>query len=181
MLLSCIFFTALLFTAIQVVAASEIVNEIELNTDLKDHIHSLPSIPAEGQRSDSIQFDDRVVIVTFFASWCPPCLDEFEALNHIIRQVGTENVTVVALNVFEEFDDNDEIRMSRFLQRTQPEFRVLGGNETSLELFGGINRIPTLFVFDKSGKPAFNFVHTRGADKQSVDALELLEAIRPLL
>jgi len=85
------------------------------------------------------------------------------------------------VNVFEEFDDNDEVRMEKFLQTTQPEFAVLKGTVQSREMFGNIRRIPTLLVFDREGNLAFDFVHAQGATKQSVDSEELLGAIRPLL
>ncbi len=156
--------------------------KITLSASQKSHINQLSSIlPADQQVGGEAQFEDRVTVVTFFASWCPPCLDEFKALNAINSQLGTDNITIVALNVFEEFDDNDEVRMAKFLQTTQPEFRVLEGTEESRQLFGGVNRIPTLFVYDRSGELAFNFVHKRGASKQSVEANELLNAIKPLI
>lgn len=163
-------------------AGQSVAGKAQLSLEQKSHISDLPSIlSADRTITDDIPFDDRVVVVTFFASWCPPCLDEFKALNIINRKLGTDNVTIIALNVFEEFDNNDEARMVKFLQNTQPEFRVLKGSEESRKLFGGVNRIPTLLVFDRAGNMAFNFVHKRGARKQSVDESELLGAIQPLL
>ena len=173
--------TGLLLSVAQSVSAAGI-ETAQLSAEQRAHISELPSIlTAEQTITDDIPFDDRVVVVTFFASWCPPCLDEFKALNAIKNKLGTDNITIVALNVFEEFDDNDEVRMAKFLDNTQPEFRVLEGTDESRELFGGINRIPTLLVYDRTGNMAFNFVHKRGAKKQSVDESELLGAIEPLL
>ncbi len=186
MLFLCPLLLAVLLSVLQTLSASEeaVADPLELRVAQKHHISLLPDLLAENSgdhTDDDIQFEDRVVVVTFFASWCPPCLDEFKALNVISSEFGPDNITVVALNVFEEFDDNDEARMQAFLQNTQPEFTVLKGNKDTRELFGGIKRIPTLLVFDRSGRQAFNFVHQRGAEKQSVDASELLDAIRPLI
>jgi len=73
--------------------------------------------------------------------------------------------------------------MANFLETTQPEFIVLEGTDVSRELFGNINRIPTLLVFDQAGDLAFNFIHAKGAakDSQTVDDEELLNVITPLL
>jgi len=155
----------------------------ELREELKDHLHTLDTLVDQANIRDNIPLEDRVVVVTFFASWCPPCLKEFAALNSVLNKLGEDNVTVVAVNVFEEFDDNDETRMANFLETTQPEFIVLEGTDVSRELFGNINRIPTLLVFDQAGDLAFNFIHAKGAakDSQTVDDEELLNVITPLL
>lgn len=174
----------LLFLYQSVAAAQSGADVLELQDEHWQHINQRPDLLAaeknEQATDHDIQYQDKVVIVTFFASWCPPCLDEFSALNIITEKFG-DDIAVVALNVFEAFDDNDEDRMKAFLQITQPEFRVLEGNPETRQLFGGVNRIPTLLVFDKAGKLAFHFIHKRGAKKQSVDASELINAIRPLI
>jgi len=163
---------------------------LSLNQELQAHLYDLDglaanedSIAAE-RTANSISdqaFEGKITVVTFFASWCPPCLHEFKALNEIQSELGTDDVSVIAVNVFEQFDNTDDIRMVKFLNKTKPDFSVVSGTDESRQLFGNINRIPTLLIFDKSGKLAFDFVHARGAKKQSVDSEELLEAIRPLL
>ena len=162
-------------------AATTSIKQLEFRQELKDHLNTLDRLVDIDAQADGVTVDDRVVVVTFFASWCPPCLHEFKALNEITDQLDKDKFSVVAVNVFEEFDDNDEARMAKFLDTTQPEFAVLKGTVQSREMFGDIRRIPTLLVFDREGKLAFDFVHARGATKQSVDAEELLGAIRPLL
>lgn len=175
-LLRCILF----ITAICFSASSAAVEDVELDSRLQNHVVSLESlISTAGLEIGDIQ--NRVVVVTFFASWCPPCRDEFKALNDLKNQLRDGLFTVVAINVFEEYDDNDAVRMERFLNDSQPEFHVLKGTEETLALFGGINRIPTLLAFDKGGNQAFNFIHARGAKKQSLESQELLHAIKPLL
>ncbi len=47
--------------------------------------------------------------------------------------------------------------------------------------FGGVDRIPTLFVFDREGRVVYDFVNARGATTTSVSAAELRAVIEPLL
>ncbi len=52
--------------------------------------------------------------------------------------------------------------MDRFLASTRPEFSLVSGDKAITERFGGIDRIPTLFVLNRSGREAFTFVQLRG-------------------
>jgi len=155
-------------------------DEVELNEDLKDHLYSLNPLMLPVPDTP-LNLKDQVVVITFFASWCPPCRDEFKALNELQHRLENKSFSIVAINVFEEFDDNDEARMSQFLLETNPGFPVLTGTAATRKVFGGVSRIPTLFVFDQTGSQVFSFVHARGATKMTVDTSELYRQIEPLL
>lgn len=98
----------------------------------------------------------RVVIVSFFASWCAPCRREFAYLNEIRRAYSTDDVAIVAINWIEYWGDYaGGKRMGRFLADTKPEFTVIEGDEVISKRFGGITRMPSLYVFDRRGRNAF--------------------------
>jgi thiol-disulfide isomerase/thioredoxin len=125
---------------------------------------------------------DRPVIVTFFASWCPPCTDEFAVLNDVRERYGAEALAIVALNVFENFGGReDTARMTRFLGRTSPQFSVVKGSPDLRALFGDVERIPTLIVFDADGVEVWRFVHEVGATHMSASLAEIDAALAPLL
>lgn len=155
-------------------------HSITLDPSLAQHLTSLPTLQ-DDTRLTSTNLTNHVVVVSFFASWCPPCRIEFKHLNRLKKQLAGEPLTIVAINAFEQFDDNDAARMPLFLNDTRPEFHVVKGNNDTLVRFGNVNRIPTLFVFDQRGNRVFSFIHARGAAKTSAHSDELLAAIRPLL
>lgn len=106
------------------------------------------------------------VIVTFFASWCPPCTDEFQHLNDLAGDTRFENTTIVAINLFEDFGGvKNPARMTRFLERTKPKFRLVEGSQEMRTAFGQIDRIPTVVVYGRSGEEVWRFVHERNAVK----------------
>lgn len=153
--------------------------KLQLHSETKTHLASLSAI--DTAKNSPVELpDNRVTIVTFFASWCPPCLDEFHALNAVKEEFGND-ISIVAINAFEEFDSNDDERMQLFLTQTKPAFPLVEASDETLKLFGNVNRIPTLYIFDQKGNQAFNFIHARGATKRSADSDELISAIRPLL
>lgn len=138
------------------------------------HLAGLPVLRGEPLASGSLA--GRPVVVTFFASWCPPCRAEFTHLAALAR-VHRAELRVVAVNVFEAFDANDGPRLERFLRETAPPFTVVEGDERTRELFGRVSRIPTVFVFDGGGRPVLHFVHARGATKTTATPEELEAAV----
>lgn len=134
---------------------------------------------ADGITVDSLI--DRPVLVNFFASWCPPCFEEFKHLNKLHAKYAKSRLTIIAINVHEQWDNNDRERMIKFLNTTQPTFPVVKGSEEIRALFGGINRIPTVYGFDPEGNLRFDFVHAAGATKTNATFAELDAAAQALL
>ncbi len=144
---------------------------------------SLLTKPAavQGAQVPAQALNNRAVVVTFFASWCPPCTDEFAALNEIRQEFPIEKLTIVAVNLFEKWGGNDNPqRMARFLKRTNPKFYVIDGSERIQKDFGNIERIPTLVVYDRKGIEVWRFVHKQGATKMSATAEDIRTALKVL-
>ena len=58
--------------------------------------------------SKSIAVDDyrgKVVLIDFWASWCPPCLKSLPKYNELRREIGTSDFEIVAVNVDENTED----------------------------------------------------------------------------
>lgn len=137
-----------------------------------DHIAGAPFSPPGG----------KVAVVTFFASWCPPCRTEFRHLSAVQRHYPAADINIVAINLFETWaGQSNAARLDRFLKDTKPRFTVIRGNDAISKQFGGVTRIPTLLVFDRQGRMAFRFIHKTGATKQQVEEAELRQVIDGIL
>lgn len=149
-------------------------------------IHPLTLIPSAkpvvGDHVPASELSGKPVVVTFFASWCPPCTDEFKAMNQVRAEFPAEDVTLVAVNLFERWGGKDNpLRMKRFLKRTKPQFPLVKGTKKIAKAFGNITRIPSLVVYDHAGKEVWRFIHLQGATKMSATAEEIASALKSAL
>lgn len=152
---------------------------VELDTMALEALAGLPVLGGDPLEPSTL--DDRVLVLAFFASWCPPCHPEFEHLKRIDRVYRARGVTVVAVNIFENMGGNDAARLDAFLVAKAAAFHVLGDGEQVAHVFGRVERIPTLFVFGLDGRPVLHFVHARGATKTHATFEEIETAVRSAL
>lgn len=124
----------------------------------------------------------KVVLVPFFASWCIPCRAEFKALEQMLSRMPGQPVTVIAVNIYENFDKlSDEKRLHLYLNAANPSFSIVKVTDAILQAVGRVPRIPTLFVFAPDGRLARTFINTRGGGQFSVTAAKLQAVVSELL
>ena len=152
-----------------------------LDDQIRAHLLTLARIDGRAVTAD--QLDGRAVLVSFFASWCPPCNAEVEHMKLLHLDHAAQGLTVIAVNLFEDFSGfaDDGKRLKRFLGRHQPVFSVIKGTDETAKLFGDIERLPTVFVFDRDGRARLHFVHAKGAKKTNPGMDELRRAVRNAL
>jgi len=103
-----------------------------------------------GNEVDLAALRGKVVIVTFWASWCPPCRKELPVLGHFQRVVGRDALEVVAINYKEprrEF--TDLVRKNRDIDLTW----VHDARGTVSDLYG-VRSLPHMFMLDREGRVA---------------------------
>jgi len=151
-----------------------------LNMKSLIQVSELPAVDgASSTRYESLT--GKPLLVTFFASWCPPCLKEFSHLNKLHKNYQHTDLRIIAINVYEEWDDNDQERMKKFITTTDPLFPAVVGSERIRELFGGIGRILTVYGFDRNGDHVYRFIHRKGAKKTNASYEKLAQAADKLL
>lgn len=90
----------------------------------------------------------RVVVVEFWATWCPPCRSTLGWLGTLAGQHG-DDLAVVALAV-----ESDEAQV-RAVAAVGPPVRWAIATPATALAFGDVVAVPTLFIFDRSGRTAF--------------------------
>ena len=101
------------------------------------------------QRQKLSDFRGKVVVVDFWATYCPPCLEEIPQLNALKNKYGAD-LQIVGLHVG---GAEDEARVPEFVERLKIEYDLAyPEDELSRILMGADSAIPQTFVFDRSGK-----------------------------
>jgi peroxiredoxin len=110
---------------------------------------SAPSLrlPAlAGGELDLATLRGRLVVLNFWATWCPPCVQEMPSLERLHRALGDEGLAVVTVSV-----DEDEAALRRFAQKhglTFPILRDPGGSAAGAFRTTGY---PETFELDTQG------------------------------
>ena len=106
----------------------------------------------EGRSVSLSDFHGKVVILDFWATWCPPCRREIPDLISLQSQYKEQGLQIVGVAL----DEPDKVK--EFAQYTGMNYPVLLGNDDVSALYGGISGIPTTFIIDRNGKIAERFV-----------------------
>jgi thiol-disulfide isomerase/thioredoxin len=110
----------------------------------------------DSQQAKLSDYEGQVVVLDFWATYCPPCLDEAPHLDALQRRYGAQGLQVIGLNVGGP-DDRPEI--PKFVERLNIKY-ALGFPEPEMTnlYMGSDSRIPQTVVFDRKGRILKHFV-----------------------
>jgi thiol-disulfide isomerase/thioredoxin len=89
----------------------------------------------------------RVVLLEFWATWCPPCRASIPGIERLHEKYKDKGVVVLAVSM----DDNGWDAVQSFVKENGIKYTVLKGNEDIAEKYQ-VRSIPMLLVIDKEGK-----------------------------
>jgi len=135
------------------------VNDLDFSLpDLRDKPHSLPD------------YRGKVVLVNFWASWCPPCIYEMPELIRLKAQLANKPFEIIAINVGEK-----KYKVRKFTKVINFDLPVL--LDTSNDTFNdwGVKTLPTSFLVDASGQIRYQVRGNPGWENETT--LSLIETL----
>lgn len=114
-------------------------------------------------------FKDKVVVLNFWATWCPPCKKEIPDLVELYKNYQEKGVVVVGVAL----DEEGSTVVKPFIQEYKVNYPILLGNEQIAKDYGGIIGVPTSFILDGKGKVYKKYVGYKPVSvyKSDIDAL----------
>ena len=107
-------------------------------------------LPSLSQDNENIsQNQDEVVLVNFFASWCPPCKTEMPAMQNVYTTYHAKGLEIYAVTNLQQDNLSD---IQAFIKDSGVQFPILlDGNGATFRDFA-IRALPTTFLLDSSGR-----------------------------
>lgn len=111
--------------------------------------HRLSLASLDGGDYDLAAMKGQVVVINFWATWCPPCIEELPSMQKLWDQTHAGGLEILAVNVGERPD-----RIRAFLQKFEPTlaFPILLDLEGEAFQTWGVRGLPKTFVINKRGQ-----------------------------
>lgn len=131
---------------------------------------SLPDL--SGERRAIAEWDGRVLVINFWATWCPPCVEEIPELVEVQSRYGGRGVAIVGVAL----DERDAVE--EFLEDVPVNYPILLGTTEAFEVLDAYGNergtLPYTVIVDRDGE-------IRHRLPRPTDAEELARLIEPLL
>lgn len=108
---------------------------------------TLPSA-VDGKNISSEDFKGKVLLVTFFATWCPPCRQEIPSLIQLQKDLSSKGFSVLGLSL----DEGGSDIVNNLVEQDKINYPVLMADSDVVSGFGGVTGIPTSFLVNHDGK-----------------------------
>jgi cytochrome c biogenesis protein CcmG/thiol:disulfide interchange protein DsbE len=106
-------------------------------------LSELNLLTLDGKEVKLSDYKGKVVLINFWASWCPPCKEEMPILEKVYQKYNDKNFVILAVNM-----DTSEGAMKEFLEKNRYSFPIVRiKGETGLNIPG----LPTSYLVDKDG------------------------------
>lgn len=96
----------------------------------------------------SEQLKGKVVVLDFWATWCPPCREEIPGYIALQKKYGQAGVAFVGVSL----DQAGPGVVKEFAAKFGINYPMLMADDAVIAAFGGVEAIPTTFLIDRAGK-----------------------------
>lgn len=129
-----------------------------------------PILTAEGEEITLANKRGKVVLVNFWATWCPPCVVEMPALDALQAQLGSDDFEVVAISMDRAMEDAEAFYTERGLEHLALYFDP----NMNMGFAAGARGLPLSVLYDRQGQEIGRL--DGDADWASPEAIALIEA-----
>ena len=157
----------IIFGVSKFIASSKIQ---ELNAEGIKKAPEFTLLDIDGARTSLSDFKGKVIILDFWATWCPPCKAEIPHFVELYDEYKDKGLEVIGISL----DSNPEKALPPFIEEYGINYTMLIGDRDVTDSYGGIMSIPTTFVIDRDGGIRKKYIGYRDKNIFEKDIEELL-------
>jgi thiol-disulfide isomerase/thioredoxin len=102
-------------------------------------------------------FEGKVVLVDFWATWCGPCRMEVPHLKELYSRYSGKGLELVGISL----DTAGPGVVRPFVEKNDIPYTIVMGDQATANLYGGVTAIPTAFLIDRKGRVIKKYVGYR--------------------
>ncbi len=107
---------------------------------------TLPAV--DGSMVSISDYSGKVILVDFWATWCPPCQEMIPVLSKLHKKYADKGLVILGVSL-----DRDGLDvLGPFVHEKMIPYKVVMGDNRISNAFGGVSTIPTLFIVDREGR-----------------------------
>jgi peroxiredoxin len=140
-------------------------------------VESTPVAPAfrledmDGKFVSLKDYSGKIVIIKFWATWCPPCRFEMPSMQRAYQKLGEDDIEILAVNVGENSD-----AIFTFTADYPVEFPLIMDRTSEITMAYGVAGIPATFIVSPQGKIIYKAIGERKWDDPAI--IEKIRQIR---
>lgn len=116
---------------------------------------------AGGDRVRLSDLRGSIVVLDFWASWCPPCRESIPHLNRVASELASAGVEVIGINS----EGHGAARTALVARRWGIGYRVLQDESAAVQRAYGVDALPSVFVVDREGVVRRSYAGSPTADQ----------------
>ena len=131
-----------------------------------------PDFTLQDANGSGVKLSDyrgKVVLLNFWATWCGPCTLEIPWFIQFEQQYKSRGFDVLGVSM----DEEGWKAIKPYIQEHKINYRVLLGDDSVSQLYGGVDSLPTTFIIDREGKVAYVHVGLAGKNEY-LDEIQVL-------
>lgn len=126
---------------------------IQTVVETGDRAPNFKIVTDSGRAVTRSDFGGKVLVLNFWATWCPPCIEEIPSLDAMQKRLAGDGVVVLAVSV-----DKNQKSYQDFLQRARVGFLTARDPAADISSEYGTFKYPETYIINRDGKVVAKYI-----------------------